>query len=202
MCFTSFDGFDFTFITSMNVRVEALPPLVVYNDKIPGVAQTFDISIKEHRGLMKKSFIESFKRFVDFNAQPLNPDDLDFAEFANDPRVPLLKFVKQIMKATGCPFSVLAGAIVLLRRLLQMHKNLVVSIDNMHRIMLITILIADKFLEDIPCGNDVFAEIMKMSVESISELELEFLCLLKYSPFISLSEIEQVLNSWGFSIGN
>ena len=186
----------------MSVRVHALPPIATLDDNSDDQGRLFDMSIKEHRSLMKRSFIENFKKFVNFNVRPLRPDDLDFKEFASDPRVPLLKFVKHIMKVTGCPFPVLAGAIVLLKRLLSMHKNLVVSIDNMHRIMMMTILVADKFLEDIPCGNDVFAGIMKMSTESISELELEFLCLLKYSPFISLEEIEQVLKSWGFSINS
>jgi hypothetical protein len=64
--------------------------------------------------------------------------------------------------------------------------------------LLVSILTAAKFLEDIPAANQFFAAGSKFASEDLMELELEFLALLNYNPFISLAETDEILNSWGF----
>ena len=183
-------------------RVEASQDLRRFDDSLQtmNTHSCFDTSIKEHRKILMLYYVESFRRFINFDIPSLTPDDSDYNEFVHDPKVPLLKFVKTIMKHTCCPFPVLAGSIVLLKKLLSIHSNLVVSINNMHRIMTITILLSDKFLEDMSAGNNAFSNATNMKVEDINAMELEFLALLNYSPFISVSELQEVLSSWGFNI--
>jgi hypothetical protein len=104
------------------------------------------------------------------------------------------------MKTTSCEFSALPGAIVLLKRLLKLHPNSVVSINNMHRMMVVIFLVADKFLEDVPASNALFASGSELKCQDLKEIELEFLAMLNYDAFISMNEIESVLKSWGFKI--
>lgn len=159
-----------------------------------------DITSRESMSSMRLYFVENFRRFINFDIPPLTQADNDYHEFESDPRVPLLKFAESIITGTQSHYGIMPGAIVLLRRLLENHSNLVISVNNMHRIMVTTMLLAAKFIEDVPAGNEFFAEASGIPLRTLFELELEFLALLNYNSFISLDELAEVLESWGFRL--
>ena len=102
-------------------------------------------------------FVDDFRKMVNFGVRQLEKTDKNYYIFENDPKVPLLEFVKKIIKHTQCEWVSLPGAIILINRLRSKHPELIISINNMHRILLIAIMIADKFLEDTPAANESFS---------------------------------------------
>jgi hypothetical protein len=158
------------------------------------------IACPSSAGAILLHFVDSFRKFVNFDIPALTKSDPDYDEFGRDPKVPLLNFVEEIVTKTQCEFLVLPAAIVLLKRMIGLYPNLVISINNMHRIMTVMMMLAGKFIEDVPAGNQIFATCTHFRVQDLMELELEFLALLNFDPFISLDDIESVLNSWGFKI--
>jgi hypothetical protein len=145
-------------------------------------------------------FVDSFRKFVNFDVPALTKHDDDYNEFGKDPKVPLLNFAEEIVTKTQCEFLVLPASIVLLTRMMKLYPSLVISLNNMHRIMIVMLMLASKFIEDIPAANQIFASSSHFKVEDLIELELEFLSLLNFDPFIQFDEIESVLRSWGFKI--
>jgi hypothetical protein len=179
-------------------RIEALPQTLFISDDLDD--KSSQSASRDTISAMTLYFVDSFRKFVNFDIPALDESHQDYHEFGHDPKIPLLNFVERIIQTTNCGFSALPGAIVLLKRLLSSHPELVISINNMHRLLLVALLTASKFLEDVPAANQLFATGSRFSIADLLELELEFLALLNYNPFISRSEFCEVLNSWGFKV--
>lgn len=183
-------------------RVSAPPvPSPVLEDDLQTLETKCNINeivSRQSMSSMKLHFVENFRRFINFDIPPLTPADADYHEFEHDPRVPLLTLTESIMEDTQSHFGVMPGAIVLLRRLLENHANLVISVNNMHRILVTTLLLAAKFIEDVPAGNEFFANASGIPLKTLFDLELEFLALLNYNSFISADEISEVLLNWSY----
>jgi hypothetical protein len=152
-----------------------------------------------HRPLILQ-FLSAFKCFVSFDIPPMSDADEDYQEFGSDPKTPMLRFIESVLRETDADVLCLAGSIVLLRRMKRRNPDVAISINNMHRIALVSMLLAAKFIEDIPPSNQLFAFGADFSVESIFEIELEFLAVLDYDAALTIEDIRGVLAEWGFRL--
>lgn len=102
-------------------------------------------------------FAESIKKMINFDVPRLKKDDPCYEEFSKEPTMSLIAAIDRISKYTEISFSVYPGAIILLRRLLNSNKELILSTNNMIRLTLTSLLISAKFIEDTPPSNFDFA---------------------------------------------
>ena len=108
-------------------------------------------------GSMTLAFVDNFRKMVDFSIAKIKEDDPDYEEFCNDPKIPLLNYVDKIIKHTQIEWTALPGCIVLLKKMKHKSNDAKISINNMHRLLVVALLLSDKFLEDTPARNEDFA---------------------------------------------
>ncbi|EAX88466.1 hypothetical protein TVAG_152870 [Trichomonas vaginalis G3] len=111
---------------------------------------------------LKTCFIDSFRDLIDYSIPYLESTDPDYQEFSSDPKIPLYAAVSKIVKSTQFEWATYPGAIVLIRRITNGHDKKI-SVNNMQRLMLISLLLADKFIEDSPASNYDFAHALGYS---------------------------------------
>lgn len=141
-------------------------------------------------------FVEEVKNYIDFTVKPLSKTSPDYEEFKNDPKAPLLNYFTHIIKDIECEWSAIPGAIVLLERLNHITHGTKLSINNMHRVILIAICTADKFFNDSPVANTIIADAGGFNSRLFLEIESEFLQTLQFQIYISRKEIEDILLKW------
>jgi hypothetical protein len=154
---------------------------------------------KENKGNILLAFVDSFRKMIDFSIPALKSADSDYEEYKNDPKIPLLPFSENIENFTKLCWTSFPASIVLLRRLIKYIPSGKISVNNMHRLMVASLMLADKFIEDIPPCNETFANSAQISCDLIQQVENEFVRSLNYDVFINWSEICEVLTEWGFS---
>ena len=163
----------------------------------------FEKPKKSSSECIKQKFIDSFRSMVDFNIPVLTEGDPDYEEFSNDPKIPLFAAVSNLVHQTQFEMISYAGAIVLLRKMFNgFDKKRHISINNMHRLLTVSIMLANKYIEDIPASNYNYAVASGFTNEAINVCELEFLECLEYDAFISEDEVIAVLEEWQISIKN
>lgn len=64
------------------------------------------------------------------------------------PTISVGKYLQRIFKYINCSHSCFVAAYVYIDRLLQRHKSLVISSFNIHRLLITSIMVAAKFLDD------------------------------------------------------
>lgn len=109
-------------------------------------------------GSMTLAFVDNFRKMVDFSIEKIKEDDPDYEEFCNDPKIPLLNYIDKIIKYTQIEWTALPGCIVLLEKMKKKSDGGSISINNMHRLLVVALLLSDKFLEDVPARNEDFAK--------------------------------------------
>lgn len=150
------DNFQETFQRAVQNRVNAPKKInfIKKEKKTKVKEKEFD---RKNLNFLLIYFVDNFRKMVNFEVRQLEKTDKNYYIFEKDPKIPLLEYVKKIIKQTQCEWVSLPGAIILIKRLKIKHPELVISINNMHRILLIAIMIADKFLEDTPADNESFS---------------------------------------------
>lgn len=104
-------------------------------------------------------FIDNIRKHIDFNAPLLKPSDPDYDVFKDDPKMPLVQYVTMIVKKCDLVWSCIPAAMVLLRRMFMIKEGLMLTVNNMHRLVAVSLLMADKFIEDNPISNNEFGNI-------------------------------------------
>lgn len=143
-----------------NQRVEAprkieLPLEPASSDEIKEEKNAF--ATKNIVGSLILVFVEHFRNMIDFRVEKIREGDPDYIEFCNDPKIPLLNYVDKIVKYNQLEWTALPGSIVLLEKMKRKRSDAKISVNNMHRLITVALLIASKFLEDTPAANEDFA---------------------------------------------
>lgn len=109
-----------------------------------------------------------------------------------DPAMPLRRFiVHQLRRHAGCAEACYVLAAVYLDRLLTVHKQtLTLNFRNAHRLVLVGIVVASKFIDDDRCLNSHYAKVGGLETEELNKLELRFVQLLGWDAFVSMEHYE------------
>lgn len=123
-----------------------------------------------------------------------NNNDL-FQRFESSyaPDVSLYDYISRIFTHSNCSEACLVFCIVYLDRLAQ-KKRLVVSALNIHRLVIVLIMIAAKFHDDLFYNNSFYAKLGGLSLSELNKLEVETLKLLHFSLVVSPDEMRRYVN--------
>lgn len=100
------------------------------------------------------------------------------------PEMSIWDYLERIKKYSKCSESCFVVALIYIDRAIEI-KNLVLSNLNIHRILITSILIAVKFLDDSYMNNAFYAKLGGISTREMNMLELEFLLFLGFSLQVS-----------------
>lgn len=98
------------------------------------------------------------------------------------PKISIEQYLHRIMSLSKCEEGSIIHALILIDNLCE-NNDIFITRMNYHRILLISILISIKYLEDIFFSNQFYAKIGGIKLEEINELEIEFLKLIKFRVY-------------------
>lgn len=113
---------------------------------------------------------------------------LHFSSRFNSVRVPgisIRSYIARIQQYADCSDPCYVLAFIYLDRVLQNEPNFVLSMRNVHRLLLSAVVLAIKYLDDSYASNLTYAAIGGVSLAELNTLEVEMLRLLRYSLYVS-----------------
>lgn len=106
------------------------------------------------------------------------------------PSISIAKYLERIFKYTSCSPSCFVVGYVYLDRLIHQQPDLLVTSLNVHRLLVTSLLVATKMLDDVHFNNAFFARVGGVSVGELNRLELEFLFRLDFKLGVTTSVFE------------
>ncbi|GLT76397.1 hypothetical protein SLA2020_480600 [Shorea laevis] len=101
------------------------------------------------------------------------------------PSITLPKYLERIYKYTNCSPSCFVVGYVYIDRLAHRHPDSLVISLNVHRLLVTSVLVASKMLDDVHYNNAFYARVGGVSNAELNRLELELLFLLDFGVTVS-----------------
>ncbi|CAF2124063.1 unnamed protein product [Brassica napus] len=106
------------------------------------------------------------------------------------PDMTIQSYLERIFRYTKAGPSVYVVAYVYIDRFCQNNQGFRISLTNVHRLLITTIMIASKYVEDMNYRNSYFAKVGGLETEDLNNMELEFLFLMGFKLHVNLSVFE------------
>ncbi|XP_007038242.2 PREDICTED: cyclin-U4-1 [Theobroma cacao] len=91
------------------------------------------------------------------------------------PTISIRSYLERIFKYANCSPSCFVVAYVYLDRFVQMQPSLPINSFNVHRLLITSVLVSAKFMDDIYYNNAYYAKVGGISTVEMNLLELDFL---------------------------
>ncbi|KAN0042256.1 hypothetical protein ACTFIV_004815 [Dictyostelium citrinum] len=98
------------------------------------------------------------------------------------PAITIKDYLCRLMKYSPCSKECFISSLVYIDRLL-LECGLSINSYNIHRILITTLLISTKYLDDIFYNNEFYSQVGGVGLKEMNTLELDFLKLLRFSAF-------------------
>ncbi|KAK9051573.1 hypothetical protein SSX86_028200 [Deinandra increscens subsp. villosa] len=106
------------------------------------------------------------------------------------PDMTIQSYLERIFRYTRAGPSVYVVAYVYIDRFCQSLPEFRITGRNVHRLLITTIMVASKYVEDMNYRNSYFARVGGITTEEMNTLELEFLFLVNFKVHVNLSVFE------------
>jgi len=106
-------------------------------------------------------------------------------------------YLKRIMKYGGCSPCCMVVGLVYLQRLKQRNPTVCLTSANMQRLLLVSVMVAAKFLDDLYYSNKHWSQIGGLNLQEVNKLELKILFQLGFSLTVSREEYQDYLRALG-----
>lgn len=101
------------------------------------------------------------------------------------PSISIRKYLERIYKYTNCSPSCFVVGYVYIDRLVHAHPNSLVVSLNVHRLLVTSLMVAAKMLDDVHHNNAFYARVGGVSNSELNKLELELLFLLDFGLIVN-----------------
>ncbi|XP_010240959.1 PREDICTED: cyclin-U1-1 [Nelumbo nucifera] len=101
------------------------------------------------------------------------------------PSISIPKYLERIYKYTNCSPSCFVVGYVYIDRLLHKYPDSLVISLNVHRLLVTSVMVASKVLDDVHYNNAFYARVGGVSNAELNRLELELLFLLDFSVIVT-----------------
>ncbi|XP_021300627.1 cyclin-U1-1 [Herrania umbratica] len=101
------------------------------------------------------------------------------------PNISIPKYLERIYKYTNCSPSCFVVGYVYIDRLAHKHPDSLVVSLNVHRLLVTSVMVASKLLDDVHYNNAVYARVGGVTNAELNRLELELLFLLDFGVTVS-----------------
>ncbi|CAH9127245.1 unnamed protein product [Cuscuta epithymum] len=103
------------------------------------------------------------------------------------PNMSVQSYLERVFRYTGTGPSVFVVAYVYIDRLCLLHPHFRISPTNVHRLLITTILLASKYVEDRNYKNSYFARVGGLTRMEINRLEVELLFMMGFKLHVNVS---------------
>jgi hypothetical protein len=101
------------------------------------------------------------------------------------PPVSISAYLDRLAKYSNSSQGSLILALYYMGSLVRHVPNFIISPFNVHRLLLVSVLCASKFHDDVYFSNSFFAKIGGVSVKELNRLEVEFLALIRFNLYVA-----------------
>ncbi|XP_952988.1 cyclin-related protein, putative [Theileria annulata] len=102
---------------------------------------------------------------------------------------PISDYLVRIARYVNCSNECFVLALVYIDRIMKIHK-FSVSVLNIHRLLITSVMLAAKFSDDVYYSNSFYAQVGGIKVAEMNLLEAQFLMLIKYQLFVNAKDYE------------
>ncbi|ESW19048.1 hypothetical protein PHAVU_006G092300 [Phaseolus vulgaris] len=113
-----------------------------------------------------------------------NNDPVTIFHGSKAPNMSVTQYMERIFKYSNCSTSCFVIAHIYLERFFQKKSGYLTSF-NAHRLLITSIMVAAKFLDDKYYSNAYFAKVGGVSTEEMNRMEIEFLFNLEFRLFVT-----------------
>ncbi|KAL6981723.1 Cyclin-U2-1 [Sarracenia purpurea var. burkii] len=106
------------------------------------------------------------------------------------PDMTIQSYLERIFRYTRASPPVFVVAYVYIDRLCQNHPEFRIGSRNVHRLLITTVMVASKFVEDMNYRNSYFARVGGLTTKEMNELEMEFLFLMGFKLHVNVCVFE------------
>ncbi|KAM5554766.1 cyclin-U2-1 [Rosa sericea] len=106
------------------------------------------------------------------------------------PDMTIQSYLERIFRYTRAGPSVYVVAYVYIDRFCQNNPGFRINVTNVHRLLITTIMVASKYVEDMNYRNSYFARVGGLTTNELNKLELEFLFLMGFKLHVNVSVFE------------
>ncbi|XP_021748743.1 cyclin-U2-1-like [Chenopodium quinoa] len=106
------------------------------------------------------------------------------------PDMTIQSFLERIFRYTKVGPSVYVVAYVYIDRLCQNYPGFKISPSNVHRLLITTIMVSSKYVEDMNYRNSYFARVGGLTTKEMNKLEVGFLFLMGFKLHVNVSVFE------------
>ena len=141
---------------------------------------------KNIKKIIIKSIAQNLKGIIKENIQNnqmkfVNKSDLFY--LGHFPKISIEDYIKRICYSTKMNVSTLILAIIYIDRFCETN-GYVLSLNNIHRILLAACLLSIKFNEDVNLGTQYYADVFGVPINDLNNLECYLYVKLKFSLFV------------------
>ncbi|KAA8515907.1 hypothetical protein F0562_019086 [Nyssa sinensis] len=111
------------------------------------------------------------------------------------PDMTIQSYLERIFRYTRAGPSVYVVAYVYIDRFCQNHPEFRISARNVHRLLITTIMLASKYVEDMNYRNSYFARVGGLTTKEMNNLEFEFLFLMGFKLHVNVIIFSLFVNS-------
>ncbi|KAK4411242.1 Cyclin-U2-1 [Sesamum angolense] len=106
------------------------------------------------------------------------------------PDMTIQSYLERIFRYTRAGPSVYVVAYAYIDRFCQFYPEFRIGARNVHRLLITTIMVASKYVEDMNYRNSYFARVGGLTTNELNKLEVEFLFLMKFKLHVNVSVYE------------
>ncbi|KAL3616497.1 Cyclin-U2-1 [Castilleja foliolosa] len=106
------------------------------------------------------------------------------------PDMTIQSYLERVFRYTKAGPSVYVVAYVYIDRFCQFYPDFRIGATNVHRLLITTILVASKYVEDMNYRNSYFARVGGLTTFEMNKLEFEFLFMMKFKMHVNVSVFE------------
>ncbi|XP_057742265.1 cyclin-U2-1-like [Arachis stenosperma] len=106
------------------------------------------------------------------------------------PDMTIQSYLERIFRYTRAGPSVYVVAYVYIDRFCQNNPSFRINARNVHRLLITTIMMASKYVEDMNYRNSYFARVGGLTTNELNKLEVEFLFLMGFKLHVNVSVFE------------
>ncbi|KAL9429874.1 hypothetical protein AB3S75_025296 [Citrus x aurantiifolia] len=120
------------------------------------------------------SFLQRVSESNDINCR-FQPQKISVFHGLTRPSISIQSYLERIFKYANCSPSCFIVAYVYLDRFVQRQPSLPINSFNVHRLLITSVMVAAKFLDDMYYNNAYYAKVGGISTIEMNFLELDFL---------------------------
>ncbi|KAJ0266183.1 Cyclin-U4-2 [Hirschfeldia incana] len=111
------------------------------------------------------------------------------------PSIPIRSYMERIFKYANCSDSCYIVAYIYLDRFIQKQPFVPIDSFNVHRLIITSVLVSAKFMDDMCYNNAYYAKIGGITTEEMNLLELDFLFGIGFQLNVTLSTYNNYCSS-------